>query len=76
MCPACVSVSRPSSPLSFLTKAERANSTLASILLNHTYFRKWGAYTGLMLEHDWCDPQRRIYDLTFRSLIILYYVER
>jgi hypothetical protein len=39
--------------------------------LNHAYFRKWGAYTGLMLEADWRDPRRRVYDLTFRSLMIL-----
>jgi hypothetical protein len=43
--------------------------------LSHAYFRKWGAYTGLMLERDWRDPQRRIYDLTFRSLLILHYTE-
>jgi hypothetical protein len=44
-------------------------------VLSHAYFRKWGAYTGLMLERNWRDPLRRIYDLTFRSLIILHYVE-
>jgi hypothetical protein len=38
--------------------------------LNHIYFKKWGAYTGLMLEKDWRHPQRRINDLTFRSLLI------
>ncbi len=43
--------------------------------LSHPYFRKWGAYTGLMLERDWHNPQRRIYDLTFRSLLILHYAE-
>jgi hypothetical protein len=41
--------------------------------LNHAYFRKWGAYTGLMLEQDWRQPGRRVNDLTFRSLLILYY---
>jgi hypothetical protein len=44
-------------------------------LLSHPYFRKWGAYTGLMLEPDWKDPQRRIHDLTFRSILILHYYE-
>ena len=44
--------------------------------LSHPYFKKWGAYTGLMLERDWRDPQRRIYDLTFRSLLILHYAEK
>jgi hypothetical protein len=39
--------------------------------LQHPYFKKWGAYTGLMLEKDWRDPQRRINDLTFRSILIL-----
>jgi len=41
--------------------------------LNHPYFQKWGAYTGLALEKDWRSAQRRINDLTFRSLLILSY---
>lgn len=40
---------------------------------SHPYFRKWGAYTGLMLEKDWMSPDRKRYDLTFRSLLILHY---
>jgi hypothetical protein len=43
--------------------------------LAHPNFRRWGAYTGLMLEHDWRDPRRRVYDLTFRSLLLLHYAE-
>jgi hypothetical protein len=43
--------------------------------LTHAYFRKWGAYTGLMLEKNWRAPHRRIYDLTFRSVLILHYYE-
>jgi hypothetical protein len=39
--------------------------------LFHPYFKKWGSYTGLMLEKDWRLPLRRINDLTFRSLLIL-----
>lgn len=41
--------------------------------LNHAYFQKWGSYTGLALEKDWRVPQRRVNDLTFRSLLILHY---
>lgn len=41
--------------------------------LSHAYFQKWGAYTGLALEKDWRTPQRRINDLTFRSLLIFHY---
>lgn len=41
--------------------------------LAHGSFKKWGAYTGLMLEPNWRSPKRRINDLTFRSLLILYY---
>jgi hypothetical protein len=41
--------------------------------VNHAYFRKWGAYTGLALEKDWKASQRRENDLTFRSLLILHY---
>lgn len=44
--------------------------------LNHDYFKKWRAYPGLMLERDWKSPERRIYDLTFRSLLILHFSER
>jgi hypothetical protein len=36
----------------------------------HRSFMNWGAYTGLCLEKDWRSAKRRIYDLTFRSLII------
>jgi hypothetical protein len=39
--------------------------------LHHPYFKKWGSYTGLMLEKDWKHPQHRINDLTFRSILIL-----
>jgi hypothetical protein len=40
---------------------------------DHRYFKLWGAYTGLMLEPDWRSPQRRVNDLTFRSLLILHH---
>jgi len=43
---------------------------------NHTYFKRWGAYTGLILEPDWRSPQRRVNDLTFRSLLIMHYGEQ
>ena len=38
----------------------------------HGSFIDWGAYTGLCLEKDWRSAKRRTYDLTFRSLIILW----
>lgn len=38
--------------------------------VSHSYFMNWGAYTGLSLEKDWRTPKRRVYDLTFRSLLI------
>ena len=43
--------------------------------LTHYYFSKWGGYPGLMLETNWRAPERRVYDLTFRSLLILHYAE-
>lgn len=49
------------------------NNGLFTIKLNHPYFQKWGAYTGLALEKDWRSAQRRINDLTFRSYLILNY---
>ncbi len=41
--------------------------------LSHPYFTKWGAYSGLMLEPNWLHPKSRVYDLTFRSMLILHY---
>lgn len=38
--------------------------------VSHSSFMNWGAYTGLCLEKDWRSPQRRMYDLTFRSFLI------
>lgn len=43
--------------------------------LMHPYFTKWGCYTGLMLESDWRTQKRRMYDLTFRTMLILHYAE-
>ncbi|MGE5576014.1 MAG: hypothetical protein ACM3TT_02315 [Syntrophothermus sp.] len=39
----------------------------------HSHFTHWTAYTGLALEKDWKSPERRVFDLTFRSLLVLYY---
>jgi hypothetical protein len=61
--------------ITILREMLAANQGRFTKTLSHPYFRKWGAYTGLMLERDWRDPQRRIYDLTFRSLLILHDVE-
>ena len=43
--------------------------------LNHPYFIRWDAYTDLRLEVDWRHPKCRVYDLTFRSMLILHYYE-
>jgi hypothetical protein len=39
--------------------------------LRHDIFRRWGSYTGMMLEPDWRTQTRRVCDLTFRSLLVL-----
>lgn len=44
-----------------------------TLKLSHYYFHKWNMYIGLALEKDWKTPSSRINDLTFRSLLILYY---
>jgi hypothetical protein len=41
--------------------------------MSHPYFTKWTAYSGLALEKDWKSPARRVFDLTFRSALILHY---
>ncbi len=56
-----------------LAKILEEDQGLFTKKLSHAYFQKWGAYTGLALEKDWRVSQRRINDLTFRSLLILHY---
>lgn len=58
---------------SYLKECLQQNDGKFSNRLSHLYFRKWSAYSGLMLEQDWRTPKRRINDLTFRSLLILHY---
>ncbi len=43
---------------------------------SHNSFMDWGAYTGLGLENDWRSSKRRMYDLTFRSLIIKHHLKK
>mgnify|MGYP005834093033 CR=1 FL=1 len=40
---------------------------------SHYYFTKWDNYTGLALEKDWKTKERYLFDLFFRSLLILHY---
>ena len=54
---------------SFLAWVEDINDW-ATKPLSHTYFSKWGAYTGLMLEKDWRAGKRRMNDLLFRTVLI------
>lgn len=51
----------------------RADDGWFILPMQHDYFRHWGAYTGLMLERDWKQPERRIFDPTFRCLLIRHY---
>jgi hypothetical protein len=54
-----------------LTTMLQADQGLFLKKLYHPYFKRWGSYTGLMLEKDWKLPRRCINDLTFRSLLII-----
>ena len=59
-----------------LSKILDENDGFFGLKMNHPFFREKNAYTGLMLEKDWKSPQRRINDLTFRSLLILHYYQK
>jgi hypothetical protein len=52
------------------------NQERFDLKVNHYYFRKWSPYCGLMLEKDWKKHNRRIYDLTFRCLLIFHYHQK
>lgn len=49
------------------------NDGLFTLKLTHYYFHRWNMYIGLALESNWRTPITRVYDLTFRSLLILHY---
>lgn len=36
----------------------------------------FGAYGGQLLEVDWKTPTKKICDITFRALLILYYSQK
>jgi len=59
-----------------LTEVLQEGKGLFTKMVNHPYFHKWGSYTGIALEKDWRNPQRRINDLTFRSVLILHYADQ
>lgn len=59
----------------FLANILKENDGIFKNKLGHYYFKKWSPYTGLALEKDWRTEKRRLCDLTFRSLLILYYSE-
>ena len=67
------SVSELRSQVNILRKMLDNNEGWFTKQISHDYFTHWGAYTGLMLERDWRISQRRIYDLTFRCLLIRHY---
>ncbi|MBN1547022.1 MAG: hypothetical protein JW902_10210 [Syntrophaceae bacterium] len=49
----------------------KGSNNLFTQPLSHGSFHNWGAYTGLSLEGDWKNTERRTCDLTFRALMIL-----
>lgn len=61
--------------VNFLANVLIENEGVFDKKLAHYYFTKWGTYIGLALEKDWKSKKRRICDLTFRSLLILYHSE-
>lgn len=56
-----------------IIKLLKESDGLFSKKINHLYFRKWSPYTGLALEKDWRSPKRRVSDLSFRVLLIIFY---
>lgn len=56
-----------------LARILRASEGGFAVQIAHPYFTRWTAYTGLALENDWRSPQRCMFDLTFRSLLILHF---
>ena len=59
--------------IDYLEKLLLENGGLFTLKLSHYYFNKWNMYVGLALEDNWKEPMKRVYDLTFRSMLILHY---
>ncbi len=57
----------------FLGSLLQEGDGLFPLIMNHRYFYDWSPYTGLALEKDWKSPRRRLSDLSFRSLLIIFF---
>lgn len=64
-------VSAISDQVDFLVHELEKNNGYFTRTISHYYFHKWTPYSGLALESSWKKSRARIYDLTFRSLLIL-----
>ena len=44
---------------------------ICTAIVDETYFKNWGAYSGLQLEENWRTKIKKKCDITFRALMIL-----
>lgn len=51
------------------------NNGVCQAYIDETYFKNWGAYSGLRLEENWRTEAKKRCDITFRALLILHYSE-
>lgn len=44
--------------------------------IDESFFKNWGAYSGLKLEESWSKKVKKQCDITFRAVLILSYAEK
>lgn len=49
---------------------------ICTATVDETYFKNWGAYSGLQLEENWRTEIKKKCDITFRALMILVFASR
>jgi hypothetical protein len=57
-------------------KATINESDISEISIDERYFKNWSAYSGLKLEESWRSNIKKLCDINFRILLILYYSDK
>ena len=51
------------------------NNSICQAYVDESYYKNWGAYSGLKLEENWRTETKKRCDITFRALMIINYAE-
>ncbi len=60
----------------YLLRESIDNDGICRAYIDESFFKNWGAYSGLKLEENWRTEIKKRCDITFRALLILHYANQ